>query len=487
MKNSGLTKNKDKLNKRWINTLQLITLLMFIYIFIFIDNYEYKYIYTLPISYFVFTLVYHYILNKINYKFGIVFIIANLIIFIRFVLTPFSMVFASRYNGIGFGPNPTHSSINYAIILMVLELLMTYVSIILACIHYKNKMGKLSYKNNNTKFFKNKGIIMMFLLLSLPIISIFNPSAIIPKSFSSSNSITFDINTNISGIIQIITIATRTSLILFILSQIKNLYDSNKRIMYIIIAWLSMILYLSTIFSSSRWTLLFTSIILVVLMNKLFPKSPKVFYILFIAIGLIGIAAITINKFSWAFINLENPYKDIVGIIIGQFQEYFSGPRVVAQAIDMREMFKGDIGYITFINDFLGSVPGLAKFVDQSNRINVYFNRYLNIGNISHIIPMLGQGFNYIPFFPVFLTMITEWLMVRFDYKYNTTLDLEFKYIYAYIGFFLAMSMGFNTQIIWGNFITTFIPLWILFTVNRKVAFRKKYLRYDRLESKYDF
>lgn len=465
---------KKKFSRISFNTFTLIGLVVALYVATFTTNSDYNWLWLLPLGYFISTIIYHLILRKVNYNFGIVFMIANVIIFIRFVITPFAMVFTSKYNGMGYGPNPTSTTINYAVVLMLLELMFVYFTILSASVYYKRKQSIFLSKNRPINVIKNKGVIIIFILISLLIILNINPSLIIPKNFSSLNSLSSESELNVSGIVNILSSALRTSLLLVSLSIIKSNYNKTTSKIYIFVAWFIVVLYLGAVFSTSRWILLFSSIMCIALMTKLFPKTPKIIYVAFILISLLGIGAISIQKYSWALRYSLNPYQDIVGVLFGQFQEYFSGPRVVAQALDMNQAFSSEIGLYTFLNDFLGSVPGLADFINQGNRVNVYFNRYLNVGNVTHIIPMVGQGYSYIPFFPMLFSSVAQWLMVRFDYKYNISLDLEFKYLYGYIGLYFAMSMGLNTQIIWGNFLTYFIPLWFLFKINRKVSLKTK-------------
>lgn len=97
---------------------------------------------------------------------------------------------------------------------------------------------------------------------------------------------------------------------------------------------------------------------------------------------------------------------------------------------------------------------------------------YLNVGNLTQIIPLLGNCYAYFPYFPVLYMVIAQWLVVMFDFRYSLEKNIEIKYIYGYIGFFLAMSMGFNAQTIFGNFILYFVFPWVLFKINQKISFK---------------
>ena len=87
---------------------------------------------------------------------------------------------------------------------------------------------------------------------------------------------------------------------------------------------------------------------------------------------------------------------------------------------------------------------------------------------------MLINGYAYFPYFPMIFTVIAQWLMITFDFKSQAAKRLEFTYIYGYVGLFFAITMGFNVQIIFGNFIVHFVTPWIFWNLNSKVKFHCK-------------
>ncbi|WP_157185199.1 hypothetical protein [Paenisporosarcina sp. TG20] len=465
---------RNKHNKQLISTIFLIALGITIYTLLSIDNDTYKLLWLLPLGYLLFTLIYYGVLAKINYNYGVVFITANIIIFIRYVITPFSIVFSSSYNGLGFGPNPSESSMSLAIALMLLELLVVYFITIFAVLHYSKKQKSYSKINSiAANILNNKSIVVLFMLVALPIVLVLSPDALMPNSLSSIGSNTDNFSDiQYSGLLLLIIPMIRLVFLLLSLSFIKGIYDKKNKGIAILLAWLVVFFYLSMLISTSRWSIVFSSILCMLVIAQLFPKTPKIFYGILISMTVIVFAAISIYKFSWALDSSLNPYRDIFNVLFGQFQEYFSGPRVVAQSLDMTEFFGSQIGISTIMNDFLGSLPFISNFIDQTDRTNIYFNLYLEVGNVSHIIPLLGNSYAYLPLFPVFFTIIAQWLMVRFDFKSQNEKQIEFKYIYGYIGLFFAMSMGFNVQIIFGNFIAYFLFPWLLFTLNRRFTLK---------------
>lgn len=441
-----------------------------IYVCFFNNSNEYSLLWLLPFFYTILTFCY-YLLIK-DFQLGIIFKMSIFFVFIRYVITPFSIVFSHDFDGMGYGPDPVKSNINLAIVLMVVELLSVYLITYFAVIHYSKK--KINQSETGEIFFlKNKIVIFLFVVVAFFLVVLWNPTVLLPQigSIINSSNELENVASN-SNIMNLLSNGLRVSIFLILLSLVHKKYRKNKKILYIIIAWVLIMVYLSVIISSSRWTMLFSIITILPIMLNLFPETSRFMYIVFGILCLVALLLISINKYSWSVRNSSNVFRDIIIVLLGQFQEYFSGPRVVAQSIEMNYAYGSEIGLSTLLNDFLGSVPGLANYVDQTNRINVYFNRHLNVGNVTHIIPMIGMGYSYFLFFPMIFSIIFEWFMIKFDFLQRKSVNIEFKYIYGFIGLFFAMTMGFNSQIIWGNFLTNFLPLWILFMLNRKIKLR---------------
>lgn len=470
--NQGNEQNKNIYIKQSIRIALILAFGVTVHTLLFTTNDTYSLLWLLPFGYFISTLIYFGIISRLEYTYGIVFIVANIIVFIRYVVTPFAIVFSSAYSGIGFGPDPSKTSMSLAIILMLFELLSVYFITIFAISYYKKKQNSHSQINNSSiNILKNKSVILLFMIITLPVILALSPNSLLPKGLNSIGEDTYSIpDIPFSGVFILLIPITRLVLLLLSLSFLKNLYEKNNKGIYLTLSWLVVILYLGMLISTSRWVIVFSSILCMLVMSRLYPKTPKIFYGILISTTIVIFSSISIYKFSWALQSSLNPYRDILNVLFGQFQEYFSGPRVVAQSIDMADFYGNQINIITLINDFAGSIPLISNYIDQTDRTNVYFNLYLSVGNVSHIIPLLGNSYAYFPYFPVFLMIIAQWLMLHFDFKSQNSKHIEFKYIYAYIGLFFAMSMGFNVQIIFGNFLSYFLLPWLLFKINRKIT-----------------
>ena len=444
-----------------------------VYTLLYTENQAYKLIWLLPFGYFVSTALFYRIFNRIRYNYGVVFVVSNVVIFIRYVVTPFSMVCLNVYNGMGFGPNPSHSSIVYAIILMLMELVAVYLFSCFAVARCRRRQVGLKTDSKKAPILlKNKGMVLIFTFFMVPIIMVLRPDSLVPKGISFiGQTVNHGTELFLPGLVAMIIPVVRMNLLFLGLALLKSKYSKKNSFVHMVIAWLLVLVYLSTLISTSRWTIVFSAIMCIVVMRTLFPDIPKAFYIVLSIVVFVTFTSISIYKFSWALQLSSNPYVDVFRILFAQFQEYFSGPRVVAQGMDMVDAFRNQYDISTLVNDFLGSIPLLSRYVDQANRTNVFFNLYLGVGNVTQIIPMLINGYAYFPYFPMIFTVIAQWLMITFDFKSQAAKRLEFTYIYGYVGLLFAISMGFNVQIIFGNFIVHFVTPWIFWNLNSKVKF----------------
>jgi hypothetical protein len=470
-----------------LNLIIVITSLISIFIsLIFNTLEEYQFIFLLPLAYMIFSMIFFNIhLIKLNYKPNIIFILANIVMMIKYTLTPLSIVF-QQYTGFWgssrgkWGPDPSALSMNLAIILMVLEILFIYITYfcVISFLSKRNKLRKYSnIESSNFSIFENRIVIVPFIFIVFVWLLIFAPEIFRIKSFfiiGDDFSKTILIHSS-AGLVKILTRILRFSVFLIIEDIIYKNYKKTKSIANVFISFIALILYMGIISSTSRWELLFAAISGCYLLYVLYGNKIKIFTVPVIAIFLVAFMSITIYKFSYA-ISGGDSFQTVLGVLCSQFQDYFSGPRLVAQAIEMKELLGTHIGLSTIINDLFGNFPGLADFFNQQDRINAYFC-YYNFGywnNNTLLIPMLGEGFCYISIFPFFLSMFYEALVVIFDNMVTNSKRLEFKYLYVLEGCWLSFSICLNTQTSWGHFIELFLLTYIVFYLNNKISIKKR-------------
>ncbi len=397
------------------------------YLLCFSSNY-YDKLFVFPIIYFIVSNILFKIIRIKKLEIGILLKFTMFLMYFKYVILPFLVISIGSY--FSFGKIPLKESLDEAIYLQCIELIFIYFGIYLS--FYKKIKNIIEKRKENIQF-----LIMGLVLLIL----------------SSTKISSFVILKNIGYLL----------IYFYFIFSIKNKVKNGK-----IWSYLISIVYLYFIKDNSRWTILFSTISILYILKILYKNITRKEYFYICLFSLMIILSITLNKFSWIKIVYKtDSIFQILKITISAVQEYFSGPKLLAQVIEMN---KEMITIKTFINDFLGSIPIISKIINQQDRTNVYYNLYLGLNNTSQIIPISGIGYIYFPYIFYVLSFINYYFVGYFDKKYRIIKTIDKKYIYINFGLFLCMGIGFNTQIIIGAYFYVFlIPLTIL-----KVA---KYLK----------
>lgn len=384
---------------------------------------------------------------------------------IKYFVMPLSLCFSQSFDTIG--PSVTDSSFNMAVILIMYEMICIIFLRVLFLRYYIPIKKEYAYRegirSGNSRMILVFGFIV-FLGIALSFVPNFN---IIPKNL-------FVLAEDFER--QEISVSYGMVVIwwkyIFFLSTFSFLYYMYKRSSNRLFYYLSVLLiffFLGLITGTSRWAILFFLLLSLYLCSKMYGSRVRKIIIPISLVSLVTIISITLYKFSWAFQYSENIYIDFFQVLMGQLQSYFSGPNLVAQALEMENnpMFAHRITFSTFLNDFLGSIPSVAGSVDQTDRINYYFNRYLfdwYSDQTSQIIPMTAVGaiyFNML-FSPVFTVLFT-WLGFVFEFKGMSDSRIYVKFIFLYAAFWCVLAICFCPQIIWGNLIGFVFPIFIIY------------------------
>ena len=403
-------------------------------------------------------------LPKIKYGPGMYF--WHVILFLKYFVMPLYIVYSGHRQTIGV--TVAEESFIYGAFLLFYEMIWIYG--LYFCFYYRlayTSMKKLISYNVPLIIPKNfKKIFVSTLFLGLCLLLLYPNNFISIKAFdilgfAPENEI--DEETSSLGSV-IVRFWKDFSFIIFLI-YIGNKYLKKKSKIYIIYFILLILLYLFFNLSTSRWTLLFLVISASYIGYLLFGKRILRFLYVLASMLIFLLFSITVYKFSWYF---ESNEGNIITLLFGQLQSYFSGPNLLAQAVDMNNQFyiANNISISTFFNDILGSIPLLSKLVNQSDRINAYFNAYVLgfNGNLSQIIPMTGIGYTYIGllFSPLFTIIFTS-IGMYFDYKSQIVSNLFYKYVYICMALWFLTALLMNTQIIVGNVIIHSLSLLVFY------------------------
>ncbi|WP_152600585.1 hypothetical protein [Bifidobacterium biavatii] len=358
---------------------------------------------------------------------------------------------------------------------MSIEEITVFVTLYIAIRHYSRHTHALPQQRAIDARGEHIGIIGLYGVLAFLLTLAVKPVLVLPADVNSDNVQTVATrqaeDTAGSGIFVILGNTSKIVLFCVLLILCKRAYDRWRSGFFIFCAIVVVLVNVYFNISITRIRMIFAAVIGLYFLSLLFKRIPKTAYILAAIICIVGFINISLFKFSYA-LNGTNNIQLMTATMTAQFQDYFAGPRLVGQMIDMHSTYHRQINLSTFFNDFLGSVPFVSNYVDQTNRINYYFNSYNNINNSTLIAPVLGTGYDYFPAFPFFFTIMFEFFVIKFDSLMISTSKISYRYLYAYMGFCCAMCMGYSTQNIFAVFASTFIPLLALLKINDWIILR---------------
>lgn len=439
-----------------------------------LDGYEFLFL--IPLTYSIASLLFYFSLIKNSNEevFGFVFILFNFAIFLKYAITPLSMIIQEYYSSWGagygqWGPTPPKATLFQGIIIESIEVIFVFLTLHLIKTKNLKKIKKRINSESSDILFKNRIFILVFCALALLYILIVDPNALSLKSLFNAE-VSERASLEHAGIITVCKQVLVISVFLLTIDAIYKKVKLNVN-MKIIMSLFVLALYLSLNMSMSRWGLVFSAISGCYLLNYYYGKFVKKYIIFVFGVVGIGFISISLLKFSYA-ISSDASISKIIGMLFGQMQDYFSGPRLVAQSIEVAKQYHNEIGISTIFNDLIGNVPLLSSFADQGNRINRYFCHYNfgNWNNASLLMPMVGEGYCYIPIFPWFLSIFYTWIAMIFDFNCFKSKYIEYRYLYLLEGCWLSFSLCLNSQTNLGHLIEVFFCTLIIFSCNRKVS-----------------
>lgn len=437
----------------------------------------YELMFLLPLLYVIFLNANKYLYNYTKGHLG--FLVIHIVMFIRYVITPFSIIISGYYGGLG--PQPSPYAMRYAFLIMIYEMIaIMFVIRIYGEKKYIKDAKQICSPNmlfHEDSFLGANIILILFSIVSSIYLSRY-PNIIVPNNLLIIKEEIKEIT--IYGPFDdawiVLANCMKLTVLILALKLLKHKYDKTNSIIYPLLGSFALIAYLALLTSTKRWGILIAAIIGMYILSQQYPKYSKFIVIWLSSITILSLFSISLYKFFGIRWGYSINYYESTAELLKQIQAYFSGPRNVGLAIEMSNLFKNNISLNTLINDFIGSIPYISNFINQYDRINAYYNYYIYgvLGITSQIIPMCGVGYAYFSFLgaPLF-TVICIYLAIMFDSLAVKEKRLEFKYIYNYASIWCALCMGFNTQIIFGWFMSTFFPVYFLFLFNKKINLRK--------------
>src|SRR5690554_15179 len=178
---SALIKNRKKVRMFYV---ALICTSFFSLIITLLANVprEYKYLFSLPLTFMVVLLfsLNYFLYPKMTYGYAIYFTLS--IMLIRYSVSPIMTVISNNY--IGTGPQPTYLEMDYAFIMMIYELIVSYTVIIVSSRYYYRKLQKYNINSEEIILYKPMFILKVFTFISVLYLMIFHKGILVPDIIS---------------------------------------------------------------------------------------------------------------------------------------------------------------------------------------------------------------------------------------------------------------------------------------------------------------
>jgi oligosaccharide repeat unit polymerase len=400
--------------------------------------------------------------------------VLNGVIFIRYVIAP-----TLRSLAISDGPFrgyvPSPQGLQSGILLMVLELLIVFIIVQL--------LSKKFYKESSQSRHefeppKSNYILIIVLVLSISLMLVF-PSLLDRYNFfivSTDNFQEKSLDIPLDGLIILLTDLTIIILPIILLNLLKKKYELRNSLIYVFLSLISVLPGMMIFKGTSRFSVLVPTLAWMIILLKLYPKYKKILIISVITILVTVFISITlIKQFGYSQESSSITKKMSLSEISYNFDAYFSGPDNMGRAVDLDHYYGNKITLKTLGNDLINNVAILSTFSEPTNTTTAWFNYlfYSMPEKIDQIVPLTGQSYIHFGILgsPILLSL-TLIIMMWFDGKISRENRMEHVYIYVYLVVYMSMAMMLSYGSIYPIFTNLYIPILILFTLNRKITLK---------------
>lgn len=443
-----------------------------------LNNYAYKFLFILPILYGVlFVLVIPIFIKEKKYGPGL--ILLYIITFIRYVIMPILLKETYYYRDARYQPENT--SLNIAILIMIVELISIALMVI---IFYKipnsNKIvAELSKEEN-----QNRKLMLGFVLIICFIIVLRNPNVLKFFNFfliQESTQIYTQEALNASTL-QVLAISwIRVLLPVLWIKCCKEKLLKTKNDIWCYIAMIGPLLAITFFNGTSRSSIIMPAYAYTLILGKTFPKYKKRIQISIISVASIAVLSLTLFKSFGHNVNSVNSIN--IQWLANYLQAYFGGPHNMAIAIETKKMFINEIGIGTFLSDILGPITIIGKPFRNSLSTPELFNYKFFGSNVSfdQVIPTAGESYMFFGILGCCIfSMIIVYIICKLDFNYFKEESIELGFLYAITACQAAFNLPQNLTILLSNLYNTFIPMLILFLLNRKLVVKYNTIRGEK-------
>lgn len=431
----------------------------------------------LPYLYILAFVFYWAQIKKIGYKYSAPSIFFEVASCVKYFLIPVLICVDVKYKNV-IGPPVSSTAFDIAISITVYEMLCVY---FFRYLYIARRSVRFNNNNYTLALPVNIDSLGKIALFSGLFFAVFVSDVFFPKFYllSEKDADNYKMVPTFSILISIWRYFSYVVFISMIYLKYKERRWSKAKSIFVSFSLYAIYLYL--ILGASRWGLIFFSSVTFLLLIKMYGKSVKRIFSLFLPIIVVLFFLISFYKFQNEISLSEDFFDVFLFLFARQLQEYFSGITLIAQCVDMSNdvLFSSYLKLSTLLNDLLGFPPLSYLISDPMNKTNIVFNQYvLSVDTIffTQIMPASGIGYIYFGFLfsPIFVVLFNV-VGLYFENKQKYTSDIYMKFIYLYISLWASLSLCFNIQIVLGNIGFRIFPLWLLYMLISHVRLMPKF------------
>lgn|GEM_PF-497705 len=370
----------------------------------------------------------------------------NIVLFARYLLTPFVIYSFDRYSI--FARN--YDFINESVALMIYEQWACFITIQITGMKFKKKVVGYEYKNKFKYLHLKNGILVSFLVIFILGLIITLYPSLVSNTFITYKKANSGEIEDISGAITILWSMLYIWLYVYGITKVHELYvkkNLKRRYVFFAIAFTILLILITFLGNKyiTRWYTVVTTIASVVFLLKFFNKERKLIIVSIVVPAFIFITLLSIYKNSTYLVGNSNLLKGFFDIFSATtVDSYFAGPVSVNNAIGTKTEYSY-LGLHSIIYDLLKSFPVLNHYIDTSGSTVDAYSLYIQRSD--QILPLIGQSAIYFGYLLSPILSIFSVIIVRYaDYKFKISYSFR-SYIYAFIAVWYALIMILNLKI----------------------------------------
>lgn len=447
----------------------------------------YRFLFLLPLSYMAAYFLFTPLIQKTcNYRRGYPYLVAQFVIAYRYLALPLACVYTDTFGGWtitganGFGVEPGEAAMASATLWMCTEVFFAELALYIGTrITRKKETRRLRIEqqygcqSQKVTFLSSKVVLILYSICAFALLFLFQRQ-IFSQFLVLGDDYALGDNAASGSFYKVIFFALRIALLLLGYAFCAKHYQNSRTKGWILLAMLFLVVYIGYSIGVSRWNLILPVIASIDLCRDLFKPFPKSMIVGVVCVAVIGVFSVSFFKYGYLIANSSNPLRSMIVLVFQQSNEYISGPRSVAQGLEMLQRYGNRVSISTFFNSMFSGFAGLSGLTNEADKLGSLFNLFCT-GKLQDkplICPIIIEGLAFFPLFPWMFMMSFQVLMCIMDHISQTTGRYEMRFLAGYMGLWFALCFALNTKIEMSQ-ISQMLAIWFLFEVNTKIRLAK--------------